>query len=70
MPSWISTLWTAIKGIALAVGLFFVRKSGSDAAKADNLEGEIDAIDKANKARDALARDADIRRRLRDDFGG
>jgi hypothetical protein len=70
MPSWISTLWTAIKGIALAVGLFFVRKSGSDAEKKEALENELKAIDRANKARDKLARDTDTRRRLRDDFGG
>ena len=70
MPNWISTLWTAVKGIALAVGLYFVRKSGSDAEKKEALENELQAIDKANQARDKLARDADIRRRVRDDFGG
>ena len=69
MFNWISTLWTAIKEIALAVGLFFVRKSGSDAEKKEALESELKAIDKANQARDKLARDALIRKRLRDEFG-
>ena len=64
----LEAITSLIKALLAAVGLFFVRKGGKDAAKAEQAENAIKEASDANKIHDAIDSDDDFNDRVSERF--